>query len=119
MVSKAKRFLQVTTDDLTATIEVGETVSEAIDLHGTFLCGLEIPANFDGSEITFQTSRDGSTYRRARNTSNDIITVTVTPGENTSIAPTDFSMWRYIKLVTTTPQATTDTVIGLVTRPLS
>jgi hypothetical protein len=108
----------VATNNLTATITVGQTVSGAVDLSATFLTALIIPANFDGTQITFQVSNDGTSFYAYRNTSNTIVTVTVTPDSAMGIVPSDFASWRYIKIVSVTTQTTTDTVIGLVTRPL-
>lgn len=115
----ATQWQSVTTADLNATIVAGQTVSNAIDLEGTFLTGLIIPSNFDGSQLQFQTSRDGISFGNYRNTSNDIVTITVTAGDNFGIVPSDFASWRYLKLVCVTTQTTTNTIIGLVTRPLS
>lgn len=110
-----------TTDSLNATIAASQTVSDAIDLLGTFLVGLIIPANFDGTQVQFEGSRDGTNFVPLYNTSGSRLTVTVTAATLTgvSICPQDFAMWRYIKLVSVTTQATTSSVIGLVTRPLS
>ena len=109
----------VVTNNLTATIAVGQTVSGAVDLSATFLTALIIPANFDGSQITFEVSNDGTNFYAYRNTSNTVIIATVTAGSAMGIVPSDFASWRYIKIVSVTTQTTTDTVIGLVTRPLA
>lgn len=116
---KAAQWQSVTTDDLDATIPASGTVSNAIDLQGTFLVGLIIPANFDGTQLKFKGSRDGNTFYTLNNTAGDDLIATVVAGQATSIVPQDFSMWRYIQLVSVTTQTTTDTIIGLVTRPLS
>lgn len=120
MVSSTQ-FQPELTSDLDATIVVAATKSNAIDLSGTYLVGLIIPANFDGTQLQFEGSRDGTTFVPLYNSGGTRQTITVTAATLTgiSIAPTDFSMWRFLKLVAVTTQMTTDTVIGLVTRPLS
>lgn len=116
---KASNWQSITTDNLNATIATGETVSDAIDLQGTFLVGLIIPANFDGTQLKFKGSRDGENFYTLNNTAGNDLIATVVAGQATSIAPQDFAMWRFIQLVSVTTQTTTDTIIGLVTRPLS
>jgi hypothetical protein len=116
---KAAQWQSVTTDDLDATIATGQTVSNAIDLQGTFLVGLIIPANFDGTQLQWEVSRDGITFYEDYNAAGTRMTATVTPGKACSFSAQDFAMWRFIKLVSVTTQATTDTIIGLVTRPLA
>ena len=115
----SSQWQSVTTSDKSVTISTGQTVSSAADLQGTFLTGLNIPTEFDGTQITFKVSNDGVNFGNYRNTSNTLITMTVTAGDSVGIVPSDFASWRYIKIVSVTTQTTTDTVIGLVTRPLS
>lgn len=114
----------ILTSDKNATIVAGQTVSDIQDLKGGFLVGLTIPANFDGTGIKFQGSRDGVSFIPLYNTAGVELTITITGsipvgGIGVSIVPSDFAMWQFLKLVTTSAQATTDTVIGLVTRPLA
>lgn len=108
----------ITTSDNSVTIPVNDTVSNAKDLQGTFLCALNIPSTFDGSQLQFLVSNDGENFRAYRNVLNQLYTITVTAGDAVGIFPADFAMWRYIKLVSVTTQTTTSTIIGLVTRPI-
>ena len=114
----AGQWQSVTTDELEATIPVNDTVSNAVDLKGTFLCGLVFPSTFDGTQLRFQVSNDGTTFQNYYNTSGTLITMTCAASTTVGIVPSDFAMWRYIKLVSVTTQTTTSTVIGLVTRPI-
>lgn len=120
------QWQSTTTSALTATIASGQTVSQAIDLQGTFLTGLVVPANFDGTQIQFLASRDGTdtglgAYAPYYNAAGTRVTIVVTAATLSFIglSPQDFSSIRYLKLVSVTTQTTTPTVIGLVTRPLS
>ncbi len=123
------QFASVTTADVNATIVVSGTTSGALDLVGTFLVGLIVPDNFDGTQIQFLGSRSGDidsvggleSYVPIYNASGTRLTVTATAATLTGIAltPSDFAMWRFIKLVSVTTQTVTPTVIGLVTRPIS
>ena len=115
----SSQWQSVTTSDNSATIAVGQTTSNAVDLQGTSLTGLNIPANFSGTQLTFQVSNDGVNFGNYRNTSNALITITVTPGSAIGIVPSDFASWRYIKFISGTTQATTNAIIGLATRPLA
>lgn len=114
----AAQWQSVTTSALTATIPVNDTVSGAVDLKGTFLCGLIFPSTFDGTQLRFKVSNDGTTFQDYYNTSGTFLTITCAAGITVGIVPSDFAMWRYIKLVSATTQTTTSSVIGLVTRPI-
>lgn len=46
----------------TATIANGESLSGAVQLGGMYLSKIALPAEFDGTAITFQGSLDGSTF---------------------------------------------------------
>ncbi|MES2984055.1 MAG: hypothetical protein V4735_02580 [Pseudomonadota bacterium] len=104
---------------LNATIPSGATLSNAIDLSGTQLAGMFIPASFDGTLIYLQAapSLDG-TYSRVQADGTDVA-ITVTAGKAVAISNLAVIVgWQFIKLETLAAQATTDTVITLATRPL-
>lgn len=109
----------VTTSGNSVTIPVNDTTSNAIDLQGTFLVGLIFPSTFDGTQLRFKVSNDGTTYQDYYNTSGTLITLTCGASRTVGIVPSDFAGFRYLQLVSVTTQTTTSTVIGLVTRPLA
>jgi len=88
----------------TITIASSGTVSGALDLAGRALVGFLLPATFTGTAITFQVSVDGTTYTAVYNTSNAVLSVTVTQGRVYALAPTDLLCSRYIKLVSGTTE---------------
>lgn len=111
--------------DLTSTIVIATstTVSPAIDLYGTQLVGIFIPSTFDGTALTFTASSaiDG-TYVAVDvdNTSASAYTVTTSASKYVPLMGTQiFQGLRYIKIVTSSAQTTTDTTFTLATRPLN
>jgi hypothetical protein len=109
--------------DLSATIVIGTstTVSPAVDLQGTQLVGIFIPATFDGTALTFTASDTlAGTYVAVDvdNTSATAYTVTTSASKYVPLMGTQvFQGLRYIKIVTSSAQTTTDTVFTLATRP--
>lgn len=45
-----------------ATIASGQSLSEAIDLGGTTLVGIQMPGSWDAADLTLQAAADGSTF---------------------------------------------------------
>ena len=115
------RFLHQKKKDFTttATIANGATESEAVDLGGLELAGIFVPDTFDGTAISVKVapSLDG-TYVTLREADSDFsVTVAASryvPIENLAL----FAGAQYIKLVSGTAQATTDTTLTLALRPL-
>ncbi len=103
----------------TATVANGATTSEAIDLSGTDLAGIFIPAEFDGTTLGFSASTaiDG-TYVTVQDGEGSTLSITCTasrfvPIKNLAL----IAGLRFIKLVCGTSQ-TGDTVFTLALRPL-
>lgn len=83
-----------------ATIASGQTVSAAIPTAGLSLCGVQLPAAFTGTTLTFQGSVDGTTYQVIKSTtSGTSLSYTVAQGTFAAIDPTPFYGLSYIKLV--------------------
>ena len=106
--------------DLSVTIAVGQTVSDAIDLYGTTLVGFNTDANLTGTALTFQSSTTlTGTYVPIHNNSG-AISRTVTTSKNYNEASSDiFNATRFLKIVSGTIQATNPTVITLATKPVN
>ena len=104
-MATTSQFQSVVCSDLTVVIADSATVSSAADLNGTTLVGIDIPAGFDGTAMTFQVSSDGVTYYTYKKLA-DGLAVTAVVGANASYAtvPTDFAGYRFIKLVAGTAQ---------------
>jgi hypothetical protein len=105
---------------VTIVIATSTTVSPAVDLSGTQLVGIFVPATFEGTGITISASDtvDG-TYVAVQtdHTSATAYPITTTasryiPLDNLAIS----EGLRYIKITTGTAQTTTDTVFTLATK---
>ena len=106
--------------DQTVTIVNGATVSSAASLRGTSLVGIDIPAGFEGTSLTFQVSTDGITYNNYyRLIDAALVTAVVVTGTAGSYSSGnfDFTGWNFIKLVSASQ--TGDITITLKTRPIN
>lgn len=120
-MSNTRRSSQVvrqTYSDLSATILDGETESDGIQLGGTSLVALDIPAGFDGTTMTFKVSSDGTTYKDYKRLV-DGMPVSALCSADASFAADyyDFAAYEWIKLVAGTAQ-TGNVEITLKTRSL-
>lgn len=89
-----------------ASIANGQTVSAAIPTQALSLVGIQLPAAFTGTTITFQGSVDGSTYQVVKSTtSGTSLSYTVAQGTYVAIDPTPFYGLAYIKLVSGSSEA--------------
>ena len=113
------QFQERLCNDITVTIDDGETVSSAADISGTSLVAIDIPAGLEGTAMTFQVSSDDGTTFRTYKRMIDGASVTAVVGANAAYAtdPGDFAGYSHIKLVAGTAQ-TGDITITLQTRPL-
>lgn len=102
----------------TATIASSTTTSSAIDLGGTTLAGIQLPASFTGTSITFQAATTlGGTYQTVITSGGSTVSVAVTAGRFVTLSPSDFAGIQFLKLVSSASEAATRT-IELVTRPV-
>ena len=123
--ASSSEFPAKTRADLTATITIADstTVSQAIDLYGTQLVGIFVPSTFDGTALTFTASDTlAGTYLPVDidQTSSSAYTVTTAASKYAPLTNPDvFRGLRFIKIVTSSAQTTTNTVFILATRPLN
>ncbi len=106
----------------TIVIATSTTISPEVDLGGNTLVGIITPSTFDGTALTFQVSDvSGGTFvvPAASNAASTAYTVTTTASIYTPIDPIVTKGWRFIKIVTSSAQTTTDTILKLVTRPIT
>lgn len=108
----------VTYADLTATIASGQTTSPEVDLGGSTLVGLFMPAAFTGTAITFTTAATtGGTFVAVYDSSGNAISATVSTSRYVALSPTTFAGLRFIKLVSGSSEGGNRT-ITLATRPV-
>jgi hypothetical protein len=83
-----------------ATIASGQTSSAAIPTSGLSLVGIQMPAAFTGTTVTFLGSLDGTTYQTLKSTtSGTSLSYTVAQGTYVAIDPVPFYGLPYIKIV--------------------
>lgn len=102
---------------VTATIANGGTLSDAVDLGASTVCGLILPAAFTGTGLSFQVSADGVTYVALYDSSNTAESMTVTQGRAYSVNPSVFAGWQYAKVVSNAAEGASRAVT-LVVRPV-
>ena len=110
--------------DLSATIASGQTTSAEVDLGGTMLVGVFLPASFDGTTLKISAaSAAGGTFITVENGAGTPADVTLTASGHSKFVPLAAADrdavrgLRFIKLVAGSSQTTTDTVITLATIP--
>lgn len=121
MATKTPNILPQYTN-CTIVIATSTTVSAEVDLGGNTLVGIITPSTFDGTALTFQMAPvTGGTFVpvAASNAASTAYTVTTTASIFTPIDPTVFKGARFVKVVTSSAQTTTDTILILVTRPIT
>lgn len=96
----------------------GETVQTGyIDTYGYLIAGIIVPAEFDGTAITFQAApNDGGspgTFLGCYNDAGTELSVTCAASRHVLIEPQTFAGARYVKLVAGTAQ-TGDTTLKVV-----
>jgi hypothetical protein len=103
-----------------ATISSGQTKTTAINLHGVSLCGVIVPSTFDGTSITLEmASAIDGTYVPVGDGAGGIFTLDVAPSRYEPIVELPIIAGiMYVKIVASTAQTTTDTILHLVVRPL-
>lgn len=117
-MADAEKFNAITCYNKSATIAASGTTSAEVDLEGTTLCGLIMPATFTGTTITFQMSDDsGGTFVLMHDGAGASYSKTVATSKYIPLNPADFAGMRYIKLVSGSTESS-QRVIKLATRPV-
>lgn len=101
---------------VTVVIATSTTISGAVDLSGLRNWGVLVPANFDGTQIAFQTSDTlGGTYGDVYDMTNQRVVMTLTAATLRYYdVPGELMALRFLRIVTLTVQATTDTVFQII-----
>jgi hypothetical protein len=106
----------------TVTIEVGNTESDSINLGGASIVGIFPDTNIKGTSVKFKASADNATfvdYIKNDSAAPPVVSdveATVTANKWLGLNATDFAGIQYVKLVSGTTQAGSDSVITLVLR---
>lgn len=105
----------------TVTIASGSAASGEIDLHGGVLYGFFLPAEFDGTSLTFTTApTPGGTHLAVKDSSGSALSFTVAASGFYGLSGDQVAKLkgcRFLKLVSGTNQSTTDTIVTLAVRP--
>jgi hypothetical protein len=116
-MSKPKQFTSGIIDTITKIIPNGQTKTASIDTFGVTLVEIELPAAFDGTALTFETSSDNITFQPYYNINNVPVSITCAQGRNYGIAAQDFFAARYLKIVSNASE-TGDRTLKLVTKSI-
>lgn len=101
---------------VTATVASGQTDSAQVDLAGLSNLGVLVPSTFDGTTISFKVSNAAAgTDYPLYDITNTLVSMTVTAGRAYDL-PGELMVWRYVKIVCGSAQATTATDFVLVGR---
>lgn len=85
-------------DYIEADIQSGTTTSQTLDLCGSSLVGIYMPAAFTGTAITFQVSVDGTNFQPMYQGSTQY-SISVSAGRYQQIPGSDFAGIRYLQVV--------------------
>lgn len=106
--------LDIASDKLafkTVTISNGSTTSEAIDLGVYTFKGLTLPASFDGSNISFESSDSlAGTYSPIYNYLGALYTIPVAAGRSFRWEDRDFEAERFIRIVSDSTESSDRTI---------
>jgi hypothetical protein len=103
----------------TVTVTNGSTFSDAKNLGARTLLGLRFPSQFDGTTVTFLgCDTQAGTYDPLYSDDGSLYTVTCAASRYVAVDYTKFLGVLWVKVVTGTTQATTDTIITLYLIPM-
>ena len=103
-MSKVTDFPPNLADSVPATIILGATNSDVIDLHGCTLVGLSVPAGYSGSGFYFKAAAGDAANVGPLKAEDTPYFVGCTAGDRVSLTPAVFKSWRFIQLVSNTAQ---------------
>ena len=83
----------------TATIANNATTSDAISGGGAYLCAVSFPAAFTGTQISYEVSFDGSTYRTLRDSTGAVVATPCHASDTVAVDLATFGPFPYIKIV--------------------
>jgi hypothetical protein len=95
----------------TATILNGATVSDAIDAGPYTIFGIQLPAAFTGTALTFQVSADNITYQLLYDTANALVTIAAVAQGRSYILPSGLGPWPFFKVVSGTAEGAQRSIV--------
>jgi hypothetical protein len=78
-------------------IEAGESLSDGVDCSGGNAVRITMPGKWDGGNLTFQISTDGTLYNDLFTIDGKEVTMVVEPGAAVRISAEWASFWNFIK----------------------
>jgi hypothetical protein len=101
----------------TITVATNATTSAEVDLGGTEIVGIQMPAAFTGTAITFLVSTvSGGTYQPLVDGTGSSVSKTVAASKYVGIDPTLFHGIRFVKIVSGSSEGA-DRVFTIISRP--
>jgi hypothetical protein len=116
-MSTVSNYTNLVVETLETTIANGQTKSEIIDMKGSSLKTILLPAAFDGANLTFEVSDDRINFYPYYNISNVAVSIDITAGRAYGVAAIDFYSIQYMKIVSSVSQGA-DRTIKLITRAI-
>jgi len=98
-MTEVNNFIGLVVNSLPVKILTGQTKSEIVNVMGSTLKTLILPAVFTGTEISFEISIDGITFYPYYNIDNNLVKFSCTQGRAYGFAAIDFYSIQYLKLV--------------------
>ena len=83
---------------LTATIANGVALAGAVELGGSALVGIQMPAAWTAANLTAQISVDGTTYQDMYDDEGNEVTITAAASRFIQLIPSEWAGVHYIKL---------------------
>jgi len=106
-----------------ATIANGASLSDAINLRGEVLVGIEMPAAWTAANLTFQASMDNATYLNVYSAAGAELVVTAAASQFIWVDPSNFAGCRWIKVRSGTSGTPVnqgaERLVGLVSRGIA
>ncbi len=104
-------FSNLPVDIVTATIAIGQTKSDIINMNGATLKTIFMPAAFTGATIEFEVSYDGVTFAPYANVDDNLVEITITAGRAYGLAAIDFFGVLSFKIVSKSAEAAERSII--------
>ena len=105
---------QVAASLQTFDIANSDTVSTAVDLENNTLVGLELPALFTGTTITFQASNNNGTFKDVKKEDGTSYFLVVAQNTYVVIPPSALAGLRYVKIVSGSSESPARSVKAIV-----
>jgi hypothetical protein len=83
----------------TASVAIGASISAALDCRGYTPVGIIVPSTFDGNQLRFQVSGDGTNFFDLYDTGNNVVVMTVAASRAYPLYG-ELDGWNYIKILT-------------------